>query len=55
MQEISNEGGFRNASIKCTEVKVNENIIDFTLSRGSFATMVLREIMKPKDPILAGF
>ena len=55
MQEISNEGGFRNSSINCTDIKVNENIIDFTLSRGSFATMVLREIMKPKDPILAGF
>lgn len=55
MQEISNEGGFRNSSIKCDEVKVNENIIAFTLSRGSFATMVLREIMKPEDPILAGF
>lgn len=55
MQEISNEGGFRNSSIKCDDVKVNENIITFTLSRGSFATMVLREIMKPENPILAGF
>jgi tRNA pseudouridine13 synthase len=55
MQEISNEGGFRNSSIKCDDVKVNENIIAFTLSRGSFATMVLREIMKPENPILAGF
>ena len=55
MQELSNEGGFRNSSIKCDDIKVNQNIISFTLSRGSFATMVLREIMKPEDPILAGF
>ena len=55
MQEISNEGGFRNSSIQCDDVQVNENVIAFTLSRGSFATMVLREIMKPEDPILAGF
>jgi len=55
MQELSNEGGFRNSSIKCDDVKVNQDIITFTLSRGSFATIVLREIMKPEDPILAGF
>jgi len=55
MQELSNEGGFRNSSIKCDYVKVNQDIITFTLSRGSFATIVLREIMKPEDPILAGF
>ncbi len=55
MQELSNEGGFRNSSIKCEDFKVNQNMITFTLSRGSFATIVLREIMKPEDPILAGF
>ena len=55
MQEISNEGGFRNASIQCDDVKLDDDVISFTLSRGSFATIVLREIMKPEDPILAGF
>ncbi len=55
MQEISNEGGFRNSSIKCDYVKTNQNIISFTLSRGSFATIVLREIMKPREPLLVGF
>jgi len=55
MQELSNEGGFRNSSIKCEDISANQNIITFTLSRGSFATIVLREIMKPEDPILAGF
>jgi tRNA pseudouridine13 synthase len=55
MQELSNEGGFRNTSIKCEDIKANQNMITFTLSRGSYATIVLREIMKPEDPILAGF
>lgn len=55
MQELSNEGGFRNSSIKCEDIKAHQNMIIFTLSRGSYATIVLREIMKPEDPILAGF
>ena len=55
MQEVSNEGGFRNSSIKCDDYAVSSNTVSFTLSRGSYATIVLREIMKPSDPILAGF
>lgn len=55
IQEASNEGGFRSASIKIDDYSVTNNIISFTLSRGSFATILLREIMKPEDPILAGF
>ena len=55
MQEISNEGGFRNSSIQCSDYSFNDNWISFRICRGSFATIVLREIMKPKDPILAGF
>jgi tRNA pseudouridine13 synthase len=55
MQELSNEGGFRNSSIKCDDVNVTNNTVSFTLSRGSYATIVMREIMKPNDPIVAGF
>jgi tRNA pseudouridine13 synthase len=55
MQEISNEGGFRNSAISCSDFSVQENWVSFRLSRGSYATIVLREIMKPKDPINAGF
>ena len=55
MQEVSNEGGFRQASISCSEYSSNGNYVEFTLSRGSFATIVLREIMKPVDPLDAGF
>jgi tRNA pseudouridine13 synthase len=29
--------------------------LDFMLLRGSYATMLLRETMKPRNPILAGF
>jgi tRNA pseudouridine13 synthase len=55
MQEISSEGGFRNSSIKCDDIEITSDWIKFTLSRGSYATIVMREIMKPKDPISAGF
>ena len=55
MQEISSEGGFRQAAIQCTDYFTKDTTAEFTLSRGSFATILLREIMKPKDPILAGF
>ncbi|MGI0026344.1 MAG: tRNA pseudouridine(13) synthase TruD [Nitrosopumilaceae archaeon] len=55
MQEVSDEGGFRQATIKCESFSVTEPFVSFTLSRGSYATILLREIMKPTDPIAAGF
>jgi len=55
MQEVSSEGGFRQAAIHCSDYSSYETTIEFSLSRGSFATILLREIMKPKDPIIAGF
>ena len=55
MQEVSSEGGFRQAAIHCTNYSSNHDVVEFSLSRGSFATILLREIMKPVDPILAGF
>ena len=55
IQEISSEGGFRNSSIKCDDYKVKDNVVSFSLSRGSFATIVLREIMKPENPLTSGF
>lgn len=55
IQELSNEGGYRNTSITCSDYSAKDNTISFTLSRGSFATIVLREIIKPKDPIRSGF
>ncbi|WP_299292919.1 tRNA pseudouridine(13) synthase TruD [Nitrosopumilus sp.] len=55
MQEVSSEGGFRQAAIHCTDYTSQNNSVEFTLSRGSFATILLREIMKPCDPMSAGF
>ncbi len=55
MQEVSSEGGFRQAAIHCSNYSSYETSVEFSLSRGSFATILLREIMKPNDPIIAGF
>ena len=55
MQEVSSEGGFRQAAIHCSNHTSHDNVVEFSLSRGSFATILLREIMKPKDPMLACF
>jgi len=55
MQEASQEGGFRQVKMLCQDFSIKEPYIDFTLSRGSYATILLREIIKPLDPIGAGF
>lgn len=55
MQEVSGEGGFRQSVIQCSEFSVSEPYVSFTLSRGSYATILLREIMKPFDPVASGF
>jgi len=55
MQEVSNEGGFRQAAIACSDYSSEGDTLEFTLSRGSFATILLREIMKPEDPLSTGF
>ena len=54
-QEMSVEGGFRNTSIQCDDFQASNNMVEFQLSRGSYATIVLREILKPKNPLLSGF
>lgn len=55
MQEVSSEGGFRQAVMHCTNYSSFDDSVEFSLSRGSFATILLREIMKPKNPIEVGF
>ena len=55
MQEASSEGGFRQSAIQCSNYFAHDDVVEFSLSRGSFATILLREIMKPQDPMIAGF
>lgn len=55
MQEASAEGGFRNAAVHVDGFGVEHDRVSFSLSRGSFATVVMREIIKPEDPLLSGF
>jgi len=55
MQEVSSEGGFRQAALHCSDYSSYETMVEFSLSRGSFATILLREIMKPNDPMVVGF
>ena len=54
---ISPIKNFRAASISRTtgNLKTHQVTLEFTLLRGSYATVLLREIMKPKNPITAGF
>ena len=54
-QELSIDGGFRNASINYLNFQIDENLIKFQLSRGSYATIMLREILKPSNPLDCGF
>ncbi|WP_268541849.1 tRNA pseudouridine(13) synthase TruD [Candidatus Nitrosotenuis cloacae] len=55
MQELSTEGGFRTSSLVCGDFSAKGDTVSFTLQRGSFATILMREIMKPQSPLEAGF
>jgi tRNA pseudouridine13 synthase len=56
MQELSAKGGFRQSVLWCKEFNHSGSLrISFKLPKGSYATTLLREIMKPDSPIIAGF
>lgn len=57
MQELSQQGGFRQAPLWCMDFSYNNSplTVSFKLPKGSYATTLLREIIKPGDPIKAGF
>jgi tRNA pseudouridine13 synthase len=57
MQELSHQGGFRQAPLWCTGFwyKQDPLMVSFKLPKGSYATTLLREIIKPDDPIRSGF
>ncbi len=57
MEELSHEGGFRQAPLWCMDFsyKPDPLIVLFKLPKGSYATTLLREIIKPDNPIRSGF
>ncbi len=58
LQEVSVEGGFRQTSMLCRGLSYTLNgslQMRFVLQKGSYATVLLRELMKPSDPVTAGF
>ncbi|MCI0564742.1 MAG: tRNA pseudouridine(13) synthase TruD [Nitrososphaera sp.] len=58
MQELSQQGGFRQAPLWCTDFAFRtspELAATFRLPKGSYATTLLRELIKPQDPIRSGF
>ncbi|MDG6917879.1 MAG: tRNA pseudouridine(13) synthase TruD [Nitrososphaerota archaeon] len=58
MQEVSSEGGFRRPHLAMNDgasvVQGDAAILRFTLARGQYATILLREVLKPNDPITSG-
>ena len=66
LSRVSGKGGLRAAVVPIKDFKLQKISssadgndcqveLSFMLLRGSYATVVLREIMKPKNPITAGF
>jgi tRNA pseudouridine13 synthase len=66
LSRVGGRGGLRTAitlirDFKIQNILTNESGIgsqtklSFMLLRGSYATVLLREVMKPVDPITAGF
>jgi tRNA pseudouridine13 synthase len=58
-EEVSNEGGFRQAPLLATGMgreSVEGGVaLSFNLGRGEYATTLLREVLKPADPLVSGF
>jgi tRNA pseudouridine13 synthase len=59
MQELSEAGGFRQTVLVSKDFKyatsANSTAVEFAVPKGTYATTLLREIVKPSDPIMAGF
>ncbi len=59
MQELSEAGGFRQTILMSKDFKyatsANSTSVEFAVPKGTYATTLLREIVKPSDPIIAGF
>lgn len=59
MQEVSDEGGFRRVHMTVRDYswEAHEGGVEvaFTLARGEYATVLLREALKPREPAESGF
>jgi tRNA pseudouridine13 synthase len=56
MQELSQQGGFRQAPLWCMDFEYGGQLkVSFKLPKGSYATTLLREMIKPDDPVKSGF
>jgi len=56
MQELSAQGGFRQAPLWSKDFTFRGSLtVCFKLPKGSYATTLLRELIKPDDPVRAGF
>jgi len=58
-EEMSSEGGFRPAPLLCSDLSFGREergfVLEFSLGRGEYATVLLREVLKPELPRAAGF
>ncbi len=58
-EEMSAEGGFRHAPLIVRnlgwQVMADGLLLSFSLSKGEYATTLLREIIKPESPLQSGF
>jgi tRNA pseudouridine13 synthase len=58
-EEMSSEGGFRPAPLLSSDRSFEREergfVLEFSLGKGEYATVLLREVLKPEHPQLAGF
>jgi tRNA pseudouridine13 synthase len=58
-EELSNEGGFRHAPLLAKDLThgsgPGSTTLSFSLGKGEYATTLLREVLKPEDPLRSGF
>jgi tRNA pseudouridine13 synthase len=58
MQEVSSEGGFRRPHVAIRDASWRTDdrtaTMRFVLGKGQYATILLREMIKPRDPAAAG-
>ena len=58
-EEMSSEGGFRPAPLLSSDRSFKREergfVLEFSLGKGEYATVLLREVLKPEQPQLTGF